>query len=43
MKKIKKFIETYHISISIIIGALIIGHHILRAASNLGSVWFMTK
>ncbi len=41
MKKIKEFFETYHISISIIIAALIIGYYIMQASSNLGSVLFM--
>lgn len=40
MEELKKFFETYHISISIIIAAvisaLIIGHYIMEAAFYVG-------
>lgn len=41
MKKFKEFCRTYHISISILISALIIGLFIMRASSYLGSILFM--
>lgn len=41
MKKIIEFIKTYHISISIIIAALIIGYYLIRASTELGSKLFM--
>ena len=41
MKKIIEFIKTFHISISIIIAALIIGYCLMQASSRLASVLFM--
>ena len=41
MKKIKEFFKTYHVSISIIIAAVIIGDCIMQASSYLRSVLFM--
>ena len=41
MKKFIEFIKTYHISISIIIAALIIGYCIMQASNRLGSILFM--
>lgn len=41
MKKIIEFIKKYHISISIIISALIIGSCIMQASGELRSVIFM--
>ncbi len=40
MKKIREFFRTYHISISIIIAALIIGHYIGKGAALIQAMLF---